>query len=120
MISSHAFYDNFYAILQWEKIAGKLKWIAVSQNFVIGVNSNNDIYYRAGINNANTKGLHWVKVAGKLSQIDVHGNFVWGANCGFNVYYLQLSCEGKICTHHISGYNNIVLTQFHGISTKTK
>ena len=95
MTGAHALYDNFYTISQWEKIAGKLKWISVSQNFVIGVNKYDDIYYRYGINSANPKGTTWIKVSGKLAQIDVYGRSVWGSNSARNLYSLTVTPQGK-------------------------
>ena len=63
---------------------------------MFGVNSNDDIYYRAGITQSAPAGSRWVKVQGKLAQIDTHGDFVWGVNSANNAFYLTLThCEGE-------------------------
>ena len=81
--------------LQWQHIGGKLKWISSGKNVVFGVNSNDDIFYRAGITSSAPAGSHWVHVPGKLAHIDTHGDFVWGVNSANNAFYLTLDhCEG--------------------------
>ena len=77
-------------LLQWQHIAGKLKWISSGNDLVFGVNSNDDIFYRAGISSSKPAGTNWVKVPGKLSQIDSNGDEVWGANSAMNAFSLDI------------------------------
>ena len=67
-------------------IPGKLKWIAVGHDIVIGVNSADDIYYRVGINRDKPVGTKWVRISGKLAQVDVFGRYVLGSNSAQNIY----------------------------------
>ena len=77
--------------LQWEHIGGKLKWISSGNNIVLGVNSNNDIFFRHGISPQAPTGTGWTKIGGKLSQIDTYGQTVVGSNSGLNVYHLTFT-----------------------------
>ena len=61
---------------------GKLKWIGSGVDIVVGVNANDDIWYRTGVSDANPIGDDWVKVPGKLMQIDADGDQVVGVNSG--------------------------------------
>ena len=58
---------------------------------VFGVNSNDDIFYRAGISPSSPAGAHWARVPGKLSQIDTHENVVVGANSVHNTFSLTIT-----------------------------
>ena len=80
---------------------GKLKWVGSGRNILVGVNSNDDIYYRAGMSATNPTGTKWVKVSGKLMQIDVYENEVVGTNSGNAIYRCPVS-PGKIHIHHIN------------------
>ena len=74
---------------------GKLKWVGSGRNILVGVNSNDDIFYRAGMSAANPTGTKWVQVSGKLMQIDIHENEVVGTNSANNIYRCPVS-SGKI------------------------
>ena len=88
---------------QWQHIGGKLKWISSGKDVVFGVNSIDDIYYRAGMTSSAPTGSHWVKVPGKLAQIDTQGDYVWGVNSANNAFYLILDhCEGTKVVLHFS------------------
>ena len=63
---------------------------------VFGVNSNDDIFYRAGITKSTPTGTNWVKVAGKLSQIDSEGNKVWGVNSASNAFTLDIERQNIV------------------------
>ena len=76
--------------MQWEQVAGGLKWISSGKDFVVGVNVNDDIYYRAGISASNPKGTKWVRIGGKLAQIDTDANNVWGVNSAHQTYTLTV------------------------------
>ena len=81
---------NYYNF-QWTQVPGGLKWVASGDNIVVGVNSNDNIYYRVGITADNPVGEGWVQVSGGLSQIDVYGTTVWGRNSAMNIYTCPLS-----------------------------
>ena len=81
-------YQANFELSQWEHIGGKLKWISSGKNLVIGVNSNDDIYFRHGISSSSPAGSGWTRIGGKLSQIDTYGVTIVGANSGLNAYHL--------------------------------
>ena len=93
---------------QWNKVAGKLKWISSGKSVVFGVNSADDIFYRVGITESVPIGTHWVQVPGKLSQIDTYEDFVWGVNAGQIPFFLTLDhCEGKFENKKVERMPNV-------------
>ena len=72
--------------LQWQRISGGLKWIGSGTDIVVGVNSQDKIYYRRGVSSSNPTGSGWVYVSGRLMQIDVDGDQAVGVNSGHNIY----------------------------------
>ena len=87
----HSDHINFHTLLllQWEHIGGKLKWISSGKDIVLGVNSNDDIFFRHGISAGTPAGTGWTHLGGKLSQIDTYGTTVLGVNSGRNAYQLS-------------------------------
>ena len=81
---------KFDTIFQWQNIPGKLIWISSGSNFVVGVNRQHAIYYRAGISQSSPTGTHWVRIGGSLAQIDTNGNNVWGVNRNNDAYSLTV------------------------------
>ena len=65
---------------------GKLKWIASGTDVVVGVNSDDDIFYREGITSDNPTGTKWHKVEGKLMNIDIEEGEVVGTNSANNIF----------------------------------
>ena len=65
---------------QWESIDGTMKWISSGKDILVGVDRNNEVYYRSGMSSANPKGEKWVKVSGSLAQIEVDGLQTVGVN----------------------------------------
>ena len=65
-----------------------MKWISSGKDIVLGVNSNDDIYFRHGISASTPAGTGWTRIGGKLAQIDTYGLTVVGANSGLNGYHL--------------------------------
>ena len=69
----------------------RLSQVSVSGDgsHVWGVNSNNHIYYRNGVNDKN-----WKKYSGELKQIDVggrNGKHVWGVGVNNFIYYFNFT-----------------------------
>lgn len=56
---------------------------------VVGVNSNDDIWYREGINSDKPTGTDWKKVNGKLMNIDIEDEEVVGTNSGHAIFRFQ-------------------------------
>ena len=76
---------------QWTHVGGKLKWISSGRNVVVGVNSNNDIYYRTGMSARAPTGSGWKHIGGKLMMIEIYENEVVGTNSGHAIYKCPVS-----------------------------
>ena len=70
----------------WIKIDGKLKQISSGEYGVWGVNANDEIFYRKGVNNYNLKGDIWEKVSGGLKYIENGIYGIWGVNCNDEIW----------------------------------
>ena len=65
---------------QWDAIDGTMKWISSGKDILVGVDRNNEIYYRSGMSPSNPTGDKWVKVSGSLMQIEIDGLQTVGVN----------------------------------------
>lgn len=64
--------------MEWGKIDGSLQQISSGKYGIYGVNCNDEIWFRDGINNSHLGGVKWISIDGKLKYISA-GNFgVWG------------------------------------------
>ena len=91
---------------QWIHIPGKLKWISSGSNIVVGVNSNNDIFYRKGMSAGRPTGTGWVRVPGKLMQIEVYGNEVVGTNPGHVIFRAPVTGVSSLGTGNRNSLNS--------------
>ena len=67
---------------------GGLKYVSSGSDVVWGVNSKNEIQYRAGITHTNPIGTSWIQVPGSLKQVEAHGykSGIWGVNAQDQVF----------------------------------
>ena len=70
----------------WVKIDGKLKQISSGEFGIWGMNENDEIFYRKGINYYNLKGDSWEKVSGSLKHISNGIYGIWGVNKDDNIW----------------------------------
>ena len=63
----------------WQIIGGKLKMMALGKNLAVGVNRNNDIYFRT-LSTQRPLGAKWVQISGKLSSIYFENGVIFGVN----------------------------------------
>ena len=71
---------------KWIKLQGALKQIYVSNYGVYGVNENNNIYYREGIDFYNKKGNSLVLIDSALKYISVGKYGLWGVNSNDEIW----------------------------------
>lgn len=70
----------------WIKIDGKLKQISSGEYGVMGVNENDEIFYRKGISNYNLNGDSWENISGRLKFISNGIYGIWGVNSDNQIY----------------------------------
>ena len=73
----------------YSKIPGGLRHATTSDNYLWGVNANDDIFV---CNRPCTGG--WKKVDGKLMQIDAGEQEVWGVNSGHSIFKRPIDGSG--------------------------
>ena len=110
--SGGIYYASSYKNPSWIQFSGALKQISSSNNVIMGVNSNDDIFYA---DQNITTNPNWTQVGGKLIDVSVNPNgSAFGVNRANNIYYsasyktggwLQLS--GAL--NRISSINNVVM-----------
>ena len=71
---------------KWIKLQGALKQINVWNYGVYGVNENNNIYYREGIDFYNKKGNSLVLIDSALKYISVGKYGLWGVNSNDEIW----------------------------------
>lgn len=65
----------------WTLISGGLKQVDVGKDIVVGVNNNDEIFYRYGVTNNLPSGTSWVKLSGALKHVTVSPRgSIWGVN----------------------------------------
>lgn len=85
----------------WKNVDGSLKQLDVGTNAVIGVNSNNQIWYRTGLSSSQQAGTAWTQVDGSLKHVSLSPRgAIWGVNSANQVWYFTSSCLS--CTITVS------------------
>lgn len=73
---------------QWTQVPGNLKQLDVGEDIVIGVNNNDEIFYRTGITYEQPTGSNWAKLEGSLKHVTVSPRgAIWGVNSANTVGY---------------------------------
>ncbi|XP_071804442.1 perivitellin-2 31 kDa subunit-like [Asterias amurensis] len=79
------------------QVAGSLKHVSIGEAGVWGVDSQDNIHYRAWC------GCSWTLIAdGKLKQVDVGKNVVWGVSSRDLIYYRKVSSSNPSLTYWIN------------------
>ena len=74
----------------WKKISGALKQIdSGPKGFVCGVNSNDQIFCRTGITDANLDGSGWTALDGSLKYISCGEYGHWGVNKDNQIFFRE-------------------------------
>ena len=75
----------------WRLIEGLLVQLDVDDEFVWGVNSNDNIYVRPVDGSGS-----WSQITGRLIHVSASGNgYVWGTNRANNIYKCKKPCKGS-------------------------
>ena len=82
-----AIYRLKHGNLAWKRIPGALKHVSAGKAGIWGVERDNNIYYRDGVNESNPDGTSWRVIVGKLKQVDSGPTgIVYGVDSNGTVY----------------------------------
>jgi hypothetical protein len=101
------------------RIPGALKQISFDghKNVVVGVNSNDDIWY-AHENTDNTS-IRWIQIPGKLRYVSYSDRQIYGTNSANDIYYTRLHHkDGAIQQTWIKIPGNLNCVSFDGVGLK--